>query len=160
MTLPSVPAGRQTVSAYLVSRNALKALDYYRDVFGATEAYRLMMPDGRLGHAEFRIGNSTVMISDEFLEYGCKSPSTLGGSPITMHIYVDDVDAVFQKALDAGAKERTPVMDQFYGDRSGQIEDPFGHIWCIATHKQDISPEEMQRHIRESSGTNEPQNPS
>lgn len=159
MNAQVIPSGRQNVSAYLVVQDAAKALEFYRRALGATELYRLTMPDGRLGHAEFRLGNSVVMVSDEFPEYGCKSPSTLGGTPVSLHVYVEDVDAVFQQAIEAGAKVRAPVTDQFYGDRSGQLEDPFGHLWRIATHKRDVTPEEMQRWIMDNASASSSEKP-
>jgi PhnB protein len=106
------------------------------------------MPDGRVGHAEIALGDSIVMLSDEFPEYGGKAPAALGGSPVSMHLYVEDVDAFVKKAVGAGASVRKPVMDQFYGDRSGQLEDPFGHLWWVATHKEDVPPEEMQERVQ------------
>lgn len=147
-TVKSIPAGHRTVTPYLAIKNAAKALEFYKRAFGATETYRLMMPDGRLGHAEIRLGDSMIMLSDEFPEYGGKAPETLGGSPVSIHLYVEDVDAFFKRALAAGSKERKPVMDQFYGDRSGQLEDPFGHLWWVATHKEDIALEEMQKRVQ------------
>ena len=122
-------------------------MEFYQTAFGATEIYKLMMPDGRLGHAEIRLGDSIIMLSGEFPEYGGKAPETLGGSPVSIHLYVQDVDAFFNRALAAGAKERKPVTDQFYGDRSGQLEDPFGHLWWVATHKEDVAPDEMQKRV-------------
>ena len=107
-----------------------------------------MLPDRRLGHAEIRLGDSMIMLSDVFPEYGGKAPPTLGGSAVSLHLYVDDVDACFQKAVAAGATERKPVMDQCYGDRSGQLEDPFGHLWWVATHTEDVAPEEMQKRVQ------------
>ncbi|MCE5280435.1 MAG: VOC family protein [Planctomycetaceae bacterium] len=136
------------MTAYLAVRDGVRALEFYKVAFGATEIYRLMMPDGRLGHAEICIGDSVIMLSDEFPEYGGKSPQTLGGSPVSLHLYVEDVDALFSQALAAGAKEHKAVMDQFYGDRSGQLEDPFGHLWWIATHKEDVGPEELERRVK------------
>ena len=118
-------------------KNAVEALEFYKKAFGATESYKLMMPDGRLGHAEIRLGDSVIMLADEFPEYGGKAPQTLGGSPVSIHLYVDDVNAFLKQALAAVAKELKPVMDQFYGDRSGQLEDPFGHLWWVTTHKED-----------------------
>jgi PhnB protein len=147
-TVKAIPAGHRTVTPYLAIKNAAKALEFYKKAFGATETYKLMMPDGRLGHAEIRLGDSMIMLSDEFPEYGGKAPDTLGGSPVSIHLYVEDVDAFFKKALAAGAKERKPVMDQFYGDRSGQLEDPFGHLWWVATHKEDIAQEELQNRVQ------------
>ena len=142
-----VPEGHHTVTPYLAIKNAAKALDFYKRAFGATETYTLMMPDGRVGHAEIRLGDSVIMLSDEFPEYGNKGPDAFGGSPVTLHLYVDDVDAFFGKAVAAGARERKPVTDQFYGDRSGQLEDPFGHLWWVASHKEDVPPGEMQKRV-------------
>jgi PhnB protein len=105
------------------------------------------LPDGRLGHAEIQIGDSPLMLADVFPEYGGASPQDLGGTPVTIHLYVEDVDAVFKKALAAGAKERKPIMDQFYGDRSGQLEDPYGHLWWVATHTEDVPLDELQRRV-------------
>lgn len=147
MSVNPIPADHHTVTPYLSIQNAAEALEFYKQAFGATERFRLMMPDGRLGHGEIRLGDSVIMIADEFPEYGVKAPPTLGGSPVSIHLYVEDVDAFFARALAAGATERKPVEDQFYGDRSGQLEDPYGHVWSVATHKQDVSIEEMQRHV-------------
>jgi PhnB protein len=146
-TVNAIPAGHRTVTPYLTVKNGARALEFYKKAFGATEVSRLMMPDGRLGHAEIRLGDSIVMLSDEFPEYGGKAPDTLGGSPVSIHLYVPDVDAFFKKAVAAGAQERKPVMDQFYGDRSGQLADPFGHLWWVATHREDIAPEELKRRV-------------
>jgi PhnB protein len=141
-TVNAIPSGHRTVTPYLAIKNAAKALEFYK------KSYKLMMPDGRLGHAEIRLGDSMIMLSDEFPEYGGQAPETLGGSPVSIHLYVEDVDTFFKKALAAGAKEHKPVMDQFYGDRSGQLEDPFGHLWWVATHKEDIAPEEMEKRVQ------------
>jgi PhnB protein len=148
MSAKPIPAGHHTVTPYLAIRNAVDALEFYKKAFGAAETFRLVMPDGRLGHGEIRIGDSVIMLSDEFPEYGGVSPKTLGGSAVCIHLYVEDVDAFFRTALAAGAKERKPVMDQFYGDRSGQLEDPFGHLWWVATHKEDLSMEELQKRMQ------------
>jgi len=147
-TVKPIPAGHHTVTPYLAIRNAAKALEFYKTAFGATETYKLLMPDGRLGHAEVRLGDSVIMLSDEFPEFGGKAPDTLGGSPVSIHLYVEDVDAFVARALAAGARERKPVMDQFYGDRSGQLEDPFGHLWWVATHKEDVPPAELQKRVQ------------
>ena len=120
---------------------------FYKKAFGAKETMKFMMPDGRIGHAQMQIGNSVIMLSDEFPDYGFKSPQSLGGAAFKIHLYVDDVDAFFQKALAAGCKELYPIMDQFWGDRSGQLEDPFGHVWFVATHKEDVSMEEMYKRM-------------
>ena len=149
MSVQAIPTGHHTVTPYLTINKAVKALEFYKKAFGATETFRLLLPDGRLGHAEIRLGDSMIMLSDEFPEYGGKAPETLGGSPVSIHLYVDDVDAFVKKAVAAGAKERKPIMDQFYGDRSGQIEDPFGHLWWVATHKEDVAPEGLQKRVRE-----------
>jgi PhnB protein len=148
-----IPDGHRTVTPYLAIKNAAKALDFYTRAFGAVESYKLMMPDGRVGHAEIRLGDSLIMLADEFPEYGGKAPDTLGGSPVSLHLYVEDVDNFVKKAVAAGAKERKPVADQFYGDRSGQLEDPFGHLWWVATHKEDVPPAEMQKRVEKMYGT-------
>lgn len=148
MSVKAIPAGHHTVAPYLSIKNAVQALEFYKKAFGAAEVLKLIMPDGRLGHAEIRLGDSIIMMADEFPEYGGKSPQTLGGTPINIHLYVEDVDAFFKKALAAGAIERKPIKDQFYGDRSGQLEDPYGHLWWIATHKEDVSPDEMQKRVQ------------
>lgn len=155
MSASPIPAGHHTVTPYMAMKDAVKALEFYKKAFGATETYKLVMPDGRLGHAEMRFGDSLIMMSDEFPEYGGKSPTTLGGTPVCIHLYVEDVDAFFKKAIAAGAKERRAVMDQFYGDRSGQLEDPFGHLWWVATHKEDVSPQEMQKRVEAFAGKKE-----
>jgi PhnB protein len=120
-------------------------LAFYRDAFGATELVRMDHPDGRLGHAEIQIGDSRVMLADEFPEMGAKSPATLGGSGVHLVLYVNDADASFAQAVRCGGKITRPIKDQFYGDRSGTIEDPFGHSWTIGTHKEDLTGEEMER---------------
>ncbi|MCL5270825.1 MAG: VOC family protein [bacterium] len=149
MKAKTIPAGYHTITPALVIRNAVKALEFYKKAFGATEKLRFMMPDGRLGHAEICLGDSVIMLSDEFPECGGNAPQTLGGSPVSLYLYVDDVDAFFTKALASGAKERKAVTDQFYGDRAGELEDPFGHIWWIATHKEDVPPEELTKRMQE-----------
>lgn len=147
MSTTHVPEGYHSVTPYLAIRNAVEALDFYKRAFGATEKFRLMMPDGRLGHAEIQLGDSIIMLSGEFPEYGGKVPETLGGTPVNIHLYVEDVDSFFKRAIEAGAKECKPVMDQFYGDRSGQLEDPFGHQWWVATHKENVPPDEMKKRL-------------
>ena len=148
MSVKPIPEGYHTTTPYLIVRNGIQALEFYKKAFGATEVYRLLMPDGRLGHAEIRVGDSIIMLSDEFPEYGSKSPETLGGTPVSILLYVEDVDTFFQKAVGAGAKENEPIMDQFWGDRSGKLEDPYGHIWWVATHVEDVSPEEMEERMK------------
>jgi uncharacterized glyoxalase superfamily protein PhnB/uncharacterized protein YndB with AHSA1/START domain len=144
----AIPTGHHTVTPYLCVRNAIKALEFYKKAFGAVETTRFVMPDGRLGHAEIRVGDSLIMMADEFPEFGGKSPEALGGSAVGLYLYVENVDAFFKKALAAGAKEREPVEDQFYGDRSGRLEDPFGHTWWVATHKEDVPQEELYKRMR------------
>ena len=140
-----VPEGYHAVTPYLIARNASAAIEFYKKAFGAEEVYRLAMPDGRVGHAELRIGGSVVMLADEFPEMGAKSPAALGGTPVSLLLYVADSDAVAAGAVAAGAKVKRPVVDQFYGDRSGTFEDPFGHVWTIATRKENLTPEEIGR---------------
>jgi PhnB protein len=143
-----VPDGHRTVAPYLAIKNAASALEFYKQAFGAIETYKLIIPDGRVGHAEIRLGDSLIMLADEFPEFGSKAPASLGGSPVSIHLYVEDVDAFVKKAVAAGARELKPVADQFYGDRSGQLQDPFGHLWWVATHKEDVAPEELQKRVR------------
>lgn len=140
---------QQTAVPYLCFKDAARALQFYKDVFGAQETMRLTGPGERIGHAEMQIGNARIMLSDEFPEYGAISPETLGGSTVKINLSVPDVDATVKGALDAGAKIARPVQDQFYGERSGQIADPFGYTWIIATHKEDVSVEEMQRRLNQ-----------
>ncbi len=128
-------------------QGAADAIEFYKKAFGATEVMRLARPDGRIGHAELKIGKANIMLADEHPEIGFVSPRTLGGSPVNIHIYVEDIDGLAQRAESAGAKVRRPVADQFYGDRSGQFEDPFGHIWHFATHIEDVSNEEMKKRM-------------
>ena len=145
-----IPAGYHTLTPYLSIKGAAQALDFYKRAFGAQEIYRMDMPGGMIGHAEIQIGDSRIMLADEFLEMPdvvIKSPSTLGGSASGVLIYVEDVDARFKQAVDAGAKVKRPVVDQFYGDRSGTVEDPFGHIWSIATHIEDLTIEEIKQRV-------------
>jgi len=124
---------------------ASKAIDFYKQAFGAVETLRIADPSGKIGHAEIKIGEATIMLADEFPEMGFRSPQAFGGSPVTIHLYVADVDTLFSQAVAAGAKAVEPVEDKFYGDRAGKLEDPFGHVWYIATHKEDIAPEEVQK---------------
>jgi uncharacterized glyoxalase superfamily protein PhnB len=140
-----IPEGAQVVTPHLVVQGAAAALEFYRKAFGAEELCRMPMPGGKLGHAEIKIGAGTVMLCDEFPEMGARSPLALGGSPVTIHLYVEDVDAVFAQAVGAGAQVRMPVSNMFWGDRYGQVIDPFGHIWSLATHIEDLSMEEMAR---------------
>ena len=138
-----IPDGYHTLSAYLTVRGASDALEFYKKAFAATELMRLPMPDGKIAHAEFKIGDSIFMISDENPECGSTSPETLGGSPVTLHLYVPDVDAVFSDAIKAGAKAAMQPDNQFWGDRMGKVIDPFGHHWLIATHIEDVDLSEI-----------------
>lgn len=140
-----IPEGYHSITPYLIVTGASDAIAFYKEAFGATELFRMAQPDGRVGHAEIRIGDSTIMLADEFPELGHKSPKTLGGSPVSLLVYVEDVDAVYAQAINAGATEDRPVEDKFYGDRGGSLVDPFGHIWHVATHTEDLTPEEMQK---------------
>jgi PhnB protein len=141
------PEGYHSVTPYLFVRGALSAIDFYKNVFGATELMRLPGPDGRIAHAELRIGDSIVMLADENPSMGMMSPQTVGGFSAGMHLYVPNVDAIVQKAVENGAKTLRPVKDQFYGDRSGSILDPFGHMWSVATHVEDVAPEELKKRM-------------
>ena len=142
-----VPQGYHHVTPYLIIKGAAAAIDFYKDVFGASEIMRMPQPDGRIGHAEMKLGDSVIMLADEHPEMDIVSPSTLGNSPVGILLYVDDVDATFNKAVSRGAKVNKPLADQFYGDRSGTVIDPFGHKWTIATHVEDVSPQEMERRM-------------
>jgi PhnB protein len=142
-----IPDNYHTVTPYLVVDGAAKAIDFYAKAFGATELMRMPAPENKIGHAELKIGDSVVMLSDAMKEMGHKSPKTLGGTPITLLVYVPDVDATIAGALKAGAQALRPIEDQFWGDRMGGVTDPFGHQWFVATHIEDVSPEEMQRRM-------------
>jgi PhnB protein len=147
MPAKPIPDGYRTVTPYLIVSGAAKALEFYKKAFGAKERMRLASPDGKVGHAEIQIGDSVIMLADEFPQMGAKSPLTIGGTPVGICLYVEDVDARFKQAIAAGAKEERPVKDQFYGDRSGTLIDPFGHKWTLATHIEDVAPEEIGRRM-------------
>jgi PhnB protein len=140
-----VPEGYRSVIPYLIVEGAAAAIEFYKTAFGATERLRLGGPGGKIGHAELAIGDSLIMLADEHPEMGARGPRTVGGSPVGIHVYLEDVDAAAARAVAGGAKLTRPVADQFYGDRLGTIEDPFGHIWHISTHVEDLSPEEIGR---------------
>jgi PhnB protein len=145
-----VPDGYHTLTPYISVKGASEAIAFYKKAFGAEELVRMPMPDGRVGHAELQIGDSRLMLSDEMPEMGeatTRSPRSLGGVTAALCLYVPDVDALFARALAAGAMERRPLKDQFYGDRSAVVEDPFGHLWTLATHVEDVSPDEMKRRM-------------
>jgi len=143
-SLPVAPAFRG-VTAYLIARDAAKAIEFYKQAFGANETMRIAGPDGKVGHAELTIGEGAVMLSDEHPDMGFVGPQSLGGTPVSLMFYVDDVDQRFAQAIAAGAKVMRPVQNQFYGDRSGTLTDPFGHVWTIATHIEDIPHDELMR---------------
>lgn len=145
MPVKAVPDGYQAVTPYLIVKNAAQALDFYKRALGARERMRLDAPGGKIGHAEIEVDGSCVMLADENAEMGHVGPQTIGGTPVSLHLYVKDVDTRFKQAIEAGGVEKRAVEDQFYGDRSGTFEDPFGHTWTLATHLEDVSPEEMAR---------------
>ena len=144
MSVKPIPDGYHTVTPYLIVKDAAKAIDFYKKAFGAVELLRMNGPDGSVGHAEIRIGDSPVMLGSECPVMGTKGPETLGGSAVSILIYVEDVDARVKQAVSAGGNLYRPVQDQFYGDRSGTLTDPFGHVWTIATHKEDLTMEEIK----------------
>jgi PhnB protein len=140
-----IPEGYPQVTPYLHVDGAEAAIEFYGKVFGAKERFRMSAPEGKVGHAELQIGDSVIMLADEFPEMNVRGPKSVGGTPVTLSVYVEDVDSVFQAALDGGATELRPVENQFYGDRTGQFEDPFGHHWSVSTHVEDVPPEEMEK---------------
>jgi PhnB protein len=144
-----IPKGYHAVTAYLSVQNAAQALDFYKRAFGAKELVRMPMPDGKVGHAEIQVGDSHVMLADEMPNMGFLSPQSRGGTTVQLHLYVPDVDATVQRAVAAGGKLTRPIEDKFYGDRAGTLEDPYGHVWYIATHKEDVPPKEMKRRMDE-----------
>ena len=148
MAVKAIPDGYHSVTPYLIISGATEAIEYYKKAFGATELMRIDAPGGKIGHAEIKIGDSPIMLADEFPEMGYKSPTTLGGSPVSIMIYVDDVDTVFNRAVATGATVKEAVSDKFYGDRMGTLTDPFGHRWHVSTHKEDVSAEEMERRAK------------
>jgi PhnB protein len=145
MTTKAIPDGMHTVTPHLICADASAAIEFYKKAFNASETSRLPGPRGRLMHASLRIGDSAVMLVDEMPEHGALGPKSLKGSPVAIHLYVEDVDAMAAQAVAAGAKLTMPVCDMFWGDRYGQLEDPFGHRWSIATHVRDVTPAEMQQ---------------
>jgi PhnB protein len=145
----AIPDGYPQVTPYLCVDGADAAIQFYSEVFGAKERGRLPAPEDKIGHAELQLGESVIMLADEFPEMGQRSPKSVGGSPVTISIYVEDVDAVFDRGIRAGARALRPVENQFYGDRAGQFEDPFGHRWSVASHVEDVPPDEMARRAAE-----------
>jgi PhnB protein len=148
-----IPDGYPRVTPYLIVDGGAAAIDFYKSVLGATERMRMAEPDGKVGHAELEIGDSVIMLADEHPEIGAHGPKTVGGTPVSMHVYVEDVDGVFQRAIEAGAKELRAVEDKFYGDRSGGFEDPFGHHWDVATHVEDVPPDEMSKRAEQAAAS-------
>lgn len=150
MAVKSIPDGYHAVTPYLIVDGAAEALEFYKRTFGAAEELRLDSPDGgKVAHAEIRIGDSYVMLADEHPEFDALSPTTRGGTPVTLCIYCDNADETFARAIEEGATEVRPLQDQFYGDRSGTVKDPYGHIWTISTHIEDLSPEEVKKRMAE-----------
>jgi PhnB protein len=145
MTAKAIPDGYHTATPYLIIHGADEALEFYKHAFGAIETMHIATPDGKVGHAEIRIGDSVIMLADEYPDMGYLSPKALGGSPVSLMLYVEDVDHLFKKAIEAGGKALKPVEDQFYGDRSGTLTDPYGHVWTLATHTEDLAPAELAK---------------
>lgn len=145
-TVKPIPDGYHSVTPYLIIKGAAAAIEFYQQAFGATKLF-ILEHEGKVGHAEIMIGDSHIMIADEHPEMGFVSPQTLGGTPVSLMIYVEDVDTVFNRAITAGGVELKPLQDQFYGDRSGTLSDPFGHVWTVATHIEDVSPAEIDQRV-------------
>ncbi len=141
----AIPKGYHTITPNLVIRDAAKAIDFYKKAFGAEETMRMPGPGGKVMHAELKIGDSIVMLGDEMPEMGAKGPKAYGGSPVSFYVYVAKVDAAWKRAVDAGAKVVMPLADMFWGDRTGRLEDPFGHFWSLAQHVKDLTPEEIKK---------------
>jgi PhnB protein len=152
MSVKSIPDGYHSITPYLIVKEPAQALEFYQKAFGAIELIRMADPNGGIMHAEFQVGDSKVMMAGEFPQMGAVSPQTLGGTPVSLCLYVENVDECFQQALAAGAKEKRAVQDQFYGDRSGTLEDPFGHTWTIATHVEDLTKEQIEQRFAQMMG--------
>src|ERR1700682_1899529 len=146
-SVKAIPEGYHTVTPYLIIKGAADAIEFYKSAFGATELFRMAQPEGKIGHAEIQIGDSRIMLADEFPEMSYFGPNTLGGSSVSILLSVAAADAVFNQAITAGAKEQRPLEDKFYGDRMGSLVDPFGHVWHVGTHKEDVTPEEMEKRM-------------
>src|SRR5579884_1142692 len=145
-----IPQGYNSITPYLMIKGAAQAIDFYKTVFGATELFRMDAPDGTVGHAELKIGNSQIMLAEEKpnMGQGYSSATSIGSSPVSLYLYIQDVDGVVERALAAGAKLLKPVQDQFYGDRSGFFQDPFGHLWSVATHIEDVAPKDLEERAK------------
>lgn len=148
-----IPDGYPRVTPYLIVDDASAAIDFYKSVLDATERMRMGGPDGKVGHAELGIGDSVIMLADEHPEVDARGPKTVGGTPVSLHVYVEDADRVFERAIESGAEALSPVEDKFYGDRSGSFEDPFGHHWNVATHVEEVPPDEMSKRAAEAAAT-------
>ena len=148
-----IPDGYPRVTPYLIVDDASAAIDFYKSVLDATERMRMGGPDGKVGHAELGIGDSVIMLADEHPEMDARGPKTVGGTPVSLHVYVEDADSVFERAIESGARALRPVEDKFYGDRSGSFEDPFGHHWHVATHVEEVPPDEMSKRAAEAAAT-------
>jgi PhnB protein len=149
MNVQAIPEGYHSLTVYLGVKEAAQAIEFYKKAFGAIEDFRLDTPDGRVGHAALRIGSSMLMLSEPCEQGALGSPDQTAKPPFGLHLYVKDADAVYQRAVDAGAESLTPVADMFYGDRTGTLKDPYGHCWFIATHKQDLTPDEIRKRAQE-----------
>lgn len=149
MAVKSIPTGYSAITPYLCVKGAAAAIDYYKQVFNAEERMRMPMAEGKVGHAELQIGGSLIMLADEFPEMNFLSPQTIGGTPVSLMLYVQDCDQTFAKAIEHGATEKKPLQNQFWGDRCGTLQDPYGHVWTIATHIEDVTAEEMGRRMAE-----------
>lgn len=151
MSVKPIPDGYHSITPYLIIEGAGEAIEFYKQAFGAQELFRFPTPDGKIGHAEIKIGDSPIMVADAYPDMGYNSPKSLGGSPLSLMIYVEDVDAVFTEAVRAGATVKEALSDKFYGDRLGTLVDPFGHVWHVSTHKEDVPLEEMERRAKAAS---------
>ncbi len=151
MAVKPIPEGYHSVTPYLIIEGAGEAIEFYKKAFGAKELFRFPTPDGKVGHAEMKIGDSPIMLADAYPAMGYNDPKSLGGSPVSLMIYVEDVDTVFNQAVQSGATVKEVLTDKFYGDRSGSVIDPFGHVWHVATHKEDVSMEEMEERAKAAS---------
>jgi len=152
MTVKAIPEGYNTVTPYLIIEGAAEAIEFYKKAFGAIELFRFPAPEGKIGHAEIKIGDSPIMLADAYPNMGYKDPKSIGGSPVSLMIYIEDVDTVFNRAVAAGATVKEAVTNKFYGDRSGSLIDPFGHVWHVATHMEDVPMEEMEKRAKAAGG--------
>jgi PhnB protein len=148
MAVKPIPEAYHTVTPYLIIEGAAEAIEFYKQAFGAKELFRFPAPGGKIGHAEIKIGDSPIMLADAYPDMGYNGPKSLGGSPVSLMIYVENVDTIFNQAVQAGATVKEAVSDKFYGDRMGSLIDPFGHVWHVSTHKEDVSMEEMEKRAK------------